>query len=68
MGTSEACQLWLGVPSIFTAERAEGTEMERKRGTNLCGPCDLSGEIVAILLGQRPPVRTSFLDNLAARG
>ncbi len=43
MGTSEACQLWLGIPSIFTAGRAEGTEMERKRSTNLYGLCDLSG-------------------------
>lgn len=68
MGTREACQLWLGIPPIFTAERAEGTEMDKKRSTNLCGPCDLSGEIVAILLGQPWPVRASFLDNLAARG
>lgn len=68
MGTSEACQLWLGIPPIFTAERAEGTELDKKRSTNLCGLCDLSGEIVAILLGQRSPVRASFLDNLAARG
>ena len=43
MGTGEACQLWLVIPSIITAERAESTEMERKRSTNLCGLCDLSG-------------------------
>ena len=45
-------------------ERWDGKEM----GKNLGGLCGLSGEIVAILLGQRPPVRASFLDNLAARG
>ena len=67
MGTGEACQLWLVIPSIITAERAESTEKERKRSTNLCGLCDLSGEIEAMLLGQRSPVRTSFLDNLATR-
>ena len=42
MGTGEACQLWLGIPSICTAERTESAGIERKRCTNLCGLCDLS--------------------------